>query len=155
MQCTDSTTAIILKCRVRQTGKWGSERVKAFKMSLDMAVLKLNMLSWAWAVLVLMNPEEVEEFSLAKALSINTGNTDCSLQIKTIPWKSQLQHSLLWVTFAKWLKCLPHQFDFILTLPQGSGFLIIHSIHVLLLAAKILVNYFPPKGNAGTDGRET
>lgn len=96
MHCADSTTTIIVKCRPRQkvTQQWASERVKAFKMSLNMTILNPNVLSWAWAVLVLMNPEEVEVFSLSKALPINTGYTDCSLQIKAIPWKPQLQHSL-------------------------------------------------------------
>lgn len=98
MYCADSTTTIIVKCRARQkvTQQWGSERVKAFKMSLNMTILKPNIPSWAWTVLVLMNPGEVEMFSLAKALPINTGYTDCSLQIKAmqeIPWKPQLQHS--------------------------------------------------------------
>lgn len=98
MYCADSTTTIIAKCRARQkvTQQWGSERAKAFKMSLNMTVLKPNIPSWAWTVLVLMNPGEVEMFSLAKALPINTGYTDCSLQIKAmqeIPWKPQLQHS--------------------------------------------------------------
>lgn len=97
--CTVLTAALLLSLWNAGQGKkvtqqWGSERVKAFKMSLNMTVLKSNILSWAWAVLVLMNPEEVEVFSLAKALPINTGYTDCSLQIKAIPWKPQLQHSL-------------------------------------------------------------
>lgn len=62
-----------------------------------MTVLKPNILSWAWAVLVLLNPVEVEVFSLAKALPIKAGYVDCCLQIKamqTIPWKPQLWHSL-------------------------------------------------------------
>lgn len=101
-----------------------------------------------------MSPEEVEVFYLAKALFINTGYIDCSLQIKAIPWKPQLQHSLTMGNICRWPKYLQHQFDLIFSLPQGPGFLIIHTILVLLLAAKILVNYFPPKGNAGTDSRE-
>lgn len=62
-----------------------------------MTALKPNILSWAWAVQLLLNTVEVEVFSLAKALPINRGYVDCSLQIKamqTIPWKAQLQHCL-------------------------------------------------------------
>lgn len=62
-----------------------------------MGALKANILSWAWAVLILLNPVEVGVFSLAEALPINIGYVDCSLQInaaQTIPLKPWLQHSL-------------------------------------------------------------
>jgi len=77
------------------------------------------------------------------------------MQCRQFPRNPSYSIPLLRVMFAKCLKCLHRQFDLILISPQGSGFLIIHTVHVLLLAAVILVNYFSPKGNAGWHSWQT
>lgn len=99
----DSTNAIFIKCSIwvkKKKKKYSNEEVKELKLLklyLVMGALKANILSWAWAVLILLNPVEVGVFSLAEALPINIGYVDCSLQInaaQTIPLKPWLQHSL-------------------------------------------------------------
>lgn len=75
------------------------------------------------------------------------------MQRRQFPWNPGYSIPLLRITFAKWLKCLHSQLDFLLISPQDSSFLIIHTAHVLLLADMILVVCFSPKGDAGTLGR--